>query len=66
MSEEMKFGVACKNPQCSDWIFLGTHMTTPQPTQDFVGLLVVGHWQLTCPSCGEANDYDQNDLREFS
>jgi hypothetical protein len=64
MSKQKRFGVECKNSQCGDCIILGMHMTTPQSTRDFVSFVMVGHWKLTCPSCGEANDYDQTDLRE--
>jgi len=66
MSIEKKFGVECKNPQCGECIVLGMYMKPPQSTRDFVNFVMVGHWKLTCRSCGDVYDYDQADLRECS
>jgi len=65
VSTEKKFGVECKNPQCRDSIVLGIYMAPPQSSSDFVNFVVAGHWKLICPSCGDAHDYNQGDLRAW-
>lgn len=60
MSTERKFGVACKNAQCSDYIVLGIYSVPAQPGSDLHNW--TGPWKLTCPSCGSVYDYGQADL----
>lgn len=65
MSNERKFGVECKNPECGDWIVLGMHdLTRPESRRDLLTYIQSGPWKLTCPTCGDAEDYDHFDLRE--
>ncbi len=66
MSIQRDYGVACKNPKCSNRIVLGEYMARRRSSGDPITLIRFSARKLTCPECHKAYEYDQNDLREFS
>jgi hypothetical protein len=66
MSEEMAYGVECKNTECNTGIILGSYMTRPD-RGDIVSFVVVKKaGRVKCPDCKKEYEYDQGDIREFS
>lgn len=65
MPTEKKFGVVCKNPQCGEWIVLGTYVIPPDPKSSLRNFVWTGPWKLICPTCGDIRNYDETNLREI-
>jgi hypothetical protein len=64
MSEELEYGVRCKNPDCHHGFVLGKYMANPKHAGDTVTFVSMKPQRAKCPSCGRTYEYTRDDLEQ--
>jgi hypothetical protein len=65
MAEERRYGVECKNKQCSGPIIFGRYLVSQDSPGGAAAPAALTPGRLRCSACGSEFDYTSEDMLQF-